>query len=205
MQPEFGRAINAEIGGDPGTHRFGTHSGSTWSTPVSTGDIFSSLALCSIIGRDATAVIKTHNLIDTRTMPRHRFERHPGAFQRHRARREGKRLRKQLTASLSDHRQTHASLQRVAITRDLSPTHAASSATGGSSRRACAATNCSPCASLNNQSAALLPRPPGRGTFPTQLARLFFSVDVKRGKGLRYSTSPVAVHGISVDVPAPGM
>jgi hypothetical protein len=49
-----------------------------------------------------------------------------------------------------------------------------------------------------------LPGPPGRGTL--RLGSLaFFPVDVKRGKELRYSTSPVAVHGISVDVPAPGM
>jgi len=33
----------------------------------------------------------------------------------------------------------------------------------------------------------------------------FFSVDVTRGKELRYSTPLVAVNGISVDVPAPGM
>jgi hypothetical protein len=57
-------------------------------TLIQTGDIFSSVPPCPIISRDATAVVKTHNLIDTRTMPRHRIERHPGALQRHRARRK---------------------------------------------------------------------------------------------------------------------
>src|SRR5438445_10428227 len=52
---------------------------------------------------------------------------------------------------------THASLQRVRIARDLGPAHAASWSTGGTSRRACAPNNCSPCASLNNQSAGRYP------------------------------------------------
>jgi hypothetical protein len=59
--------------------------------------------------------------------------------------------------------------------------------------------------SLNNQISSFFnpDRPDGERFLLGSLA--FFSVDVKRGKGLRYSTSPVAVHCISVDVPAPGM
>jgi hypothetical protein len=46
-------------------------------------------------------------------------------------------------------------------------------------------------------------RPDGERFLLGSLA--FFSVDVKRGNGLRYPTPLLVVHGISVDVPAPGM
>jgi hypothetical protein len=84
-------------------------------TLIQTGDIFSSVPPCPIIGRDATAVIKTHNLI--RGIPSNRIPEH---F--HGTVRDEKiwRSRKHLTASLSVGK--HASLQGAATTRDLSPT-----------------------------------------------------------------------------------
>jgi hypothetical protein len=43
-------------------------------TLIQTGDIFSSVPPCPIIGRDATAVIKTHNLV--RGIPSNRILEH---------------------------------------------------------------------------------------------------------------------------------
>ena len=72
------------------------------------------------VNRDVAAVIKTHNLIDIKTRPRHPesngiVERFNGTVRA----RERRRLWQQLSASRGDHRQAHAPLQRGAIARCL--------------------------------------------------------------------------------------
>ncbi len=100
------------------------------------------------VNRDVAAVIKAHNLIDIKTKPRHPesngiVERFNGTV------RDGQRqrLRRQLPASRSHHRQAYAPLQRRAAPRyarlhdagDLASWRPATA-----SRGACAANRCSP-------------------------------------------------------------
>src|ERR1019366_8165851 len=84
--------------------------------------------------------------------------------------------------SRGHHRETHASLQRGAITRDLRLHGACDLApwtTGSSSRRACAANCCGPRASENHESAAIYSGSLSSESLPF-MPKHFVRLDMKR-------------------------